>query len=52
LKLLLRFCGRKVKFATKKFERNERRFWLLNEMSGCPQSDFSAILHEVLTVEK
>jgi hypothetical protein len=51
LKLLLRFCGRKVKFVTKIFERNKQRFCLLNEMSGCPHGDFSAILIEVLRLK-
>jgi len=31
----------------KKFERNERKFCLLNEMSGCPKGDFSAKLRKI-----
>jgi hypothetical protein len=29
------------------FERNEEEFRVLNQMSGCPNGDFSAKLHKV-----
>jgi hypothetical protein len=29
------------------FERNEQKFCLLNEMSGCPNGDFSAKLRKI-----
>jgi hypothetical protein len=41
----------KVKRTDIIFERNETKFCLLNEMSGCPRGDFSAKLRKIFLVK-